>query len=398
VKALTNIKIPLEIVVQIAPVYHELAFVVAPENARARSWLVGFLCQRAYDCHSLPLILSVLETRFAEDNKIGLLDDLIGLFRAARDARFYACVCEWFMPCLSERLLELASVETTLKVLRLWVVLTESDDYRIAFPEFSSQGILLFKSAATLINRVFVSFSELSEDIQMKLIKRIARLSRNVLKNNYVPFGIFELYRDSSLRNVVWQTLSMISMIGIESIAQHPPRAIAVWECAKAIARYHLKECEVQNCSVIVEAITVGMRWDEGPLVRESFEILRGVVEYALAHHEVGLAEHYAEQLLQSALVLSQWLMNQSPSQLMPYAPILRMLMALNRDIFGCLKRAALRHTTPETEGHACAVFDDFELQLHSLIVTPNDLTFARHLQDIHAILSAVQTRVVFFE
>jgi hypothetical protein len=212
-----------------------------------------------------------------------------------------------------------------------------------------------------------------------------------VLKNDFVCFGIFHVYRDPSLRNLIRQTVHLISSVGINEILRCPPRAIAVWNCFEAIAECHLAECDEQSLFVILEGITNGIRSEGSPLQRESFKILRGVALFEL----IG---QLAEQVKECALLLMEWMMNQPLSQLIAYASILRMLMATDANIFGCLKMGVLRYVTFENEEKVNCIFQSFESDLPKIIQTHNDLKFGVHLENIHKFLASLQTRIVFCE
>jgi hypothetical protein len=230
VRALAQLPIPGELLVTLVADYRNLEFLGHPENERARTEFMAVITRACYQSRILPQFLETVKS----DDPMLFAIDLIGIVNAAQKGIFYLTVCEWLVPHFCELFYSAASLDLRRKALKLWCCLTESNPgprrgqcdvtavRRIVFREYSSQGIVLFKSTANLLEPILAGFGNLENVEQQRLLKRIARVAANVMHNQYVCFGVFALYRDPVLHNLVNGVVGAFASFGFQQDHRAP--------------------------------------------------------------------------------------------------------------------------------------------------------------------------------
>jgi hypothetical protein len=316
-------------------------------------------------------------------------------------------VCEWLVPHFCEPFYSATSLDLRRKALKLWCCLTETNlgprrqrdptaARKIVFPEYSSQGIVLFKSAANLLEPILAGFRDLETVEQQWLLKRIARVAANVLHNQYVCFGVFALYRDPVLHNLVNGVVGVFASFGFQQIIEHPPTAISVWGCLRAISQARLNECDTGAATAITEAIECGIRSLCPQVVELSFQILQAITDFVVAVHDTQFAEEHHAELKASAIILLERLMNDKcKAKLSAYAPLIRQLLMINSELFPDMCQAVRRYETTDNSEALQAILGAFEAGLPEILAEPSDLELSRHLQAIHEWLAECGRTIV---
>lgn len=155
---------------------------------------------------------------------IGLSRDLRGLVSVFNTQVSYMMFFDWIYPDYTPiliRAIELWAHDPTVTtpVLKLFTELVNNRSQRIQFDVSTPKGILLFREASKAIcaygSRVIAL--KVPEDqeyaLRLKGMSICFLMLKSILCGNYVNFGVFELYGDKTLDNVLKVTVEMFLSI-----------------------------------------------------------------------------------------------------------------------------------------------------------------------------------------
>ncbi|KAK9733076.1 hypothetical protein RND81_04G041800 [Saponaria officinalis] len=175
---------------------------------------------------------SAPDTIFRSDNVkyslIGLMRDLRGIAKATNSRRTYGLLFDWLYPSRMPLLLRGIShwadtPEVTTPLLKFMAEFVLNKAQRLAFDSSSANGILLFRELSKLIvaygSRIVPVLNV--PDIYSYKYKGIwicLTILTRALAGNYVSFGVFELYGDRALADVLDIALKMTLSIPLTDI------------------------------------------------------------------------------------------------------------------------------------------------------------------------------------
>lgn len=173
-----------------------------------------------------PMLLGTTNYPPEEAKKalIGLSRDLRGLVSVFNTQVSYMMFFDWIYPDYTPiliRAIELWAHDPTVTtpVLKLFTELVNNRSQRIQFDVSTPKGILLFREASKAIcaygSRVIAL--KVPEDqeyaLRLKGMSICFLMLKSILCGNYVNFGVFELYGDKTLDNVLKVTVEMFLSI-----------------------------------------------------------------------------------------------------------------------------------------------------------------------------------------
>lgn len=173
-----------------------------------------------------PMLLGTTNYPPEEAKKalIGLSRDLRGLVSVFNTQVSYMMFFDWIYPDYTPiliRAIELWAHDPTVTtpVLKLFTELVNNRSQRIQFDVSTPKGILLFREASKAIcaygSRVIAL--KVPEDqeyaLRLKGMSICFLMLKSILCGNYVNFGVFELYGDKTLDNVLKVTMEMFLSI-----------------------------------------------------------------------------------------------------------------------------------------------------------------------------------------
>ncbi|KAI9093648.1 hypothetical protein K1719_027097 [Acacia pycnantha] len=159
---------------------------------------------------------------------IGLMRDLRGIAMATNSRRTYGFLFDWLYPAHMPILLKgivhwTDSPEVTTPLLKLVDELVLNKSQRLVFDSSSPNGILLFREVSKLIVAYGSRILPLPnrEDIYTFKYKGISiclSILTRALSGNYVNFGVFELYGDRALVDVLDIIVKMILSVPLADV------------------------------------------------------------------------------------------------------------------------------------------------------------------------------------
>ncbi|CAL1377134.1 unnamed protein product [Linum trigynum] len=161
---------------------------------------------------------------------IGLMRDLRGIAMATNSRRTYGFLFDWLYPAHLPLLLKGISIwadtpEVTTPILKFMAEFVLNKAQRLTFDSSSPNGILLFREVSKLIvaygTRILAlpnSTARAMYDYKYKGIWICLTILSRALSGNYVNFGVFELYGDRALADVLDIVLKMALSIPTSEI------------------------------------------------------------------------------------------------------------------------------------------------------------------------------------
>lgn len=155
---------------------------------------------------------------------IGLSRDLRGLAYAFNSKVPYMMLFDWIYPDYTPILIRAVEIwahdpTVTTPVLKFFAELVQNRSQRLLFDVSSPNGILLFRETSKLIccygNRILSIDVPKDQVYQMRLkgISVCFLMLKAILCGNYVNFGVFKLYGDDALDNVLITSAKLILSI-----------------------------------------------------------------------------------------------------------------------------------------------------------------------------------------
>ncbi|XP_055588183.1 exportin-7 isoform X1 [Uranotaenia lowii] len=209
----------------------------------------------------------------ARKELIGLSRDLRGLTYAFNAKNPYMMLFDWIYPDYSPILIKAVELwahdpTVTTPVLKLFTELVYNRSQRLQFDVSSPNGILLFRETSKLIccyGERILSLEVPKEQIYPMKLKGYAvcfQMLKAILGGNYVNFGVFKLYGDDALENVLNMTAKLILSMSHEDILVHPKLSQAYYVLIDCLAQDHityLSTLEPPIFLYILESISKGL-------------------------------------------------------------------------------------------------------------------------------------------
>uniref|UniRef100_A0A2M4A7B9 Putative nuclear transport receptor ranbp16 importin beta superfamily n=1 Tax=Anopheles triannulatus TaxID=58253 RepID=A0A2M4A7B9_9DIPT len=211
---------------------------------------------------------------------IGLSRDLRGLALAFNSKTPYMMLFDWIYPEYSPILIRAVQFwahdpTITTPVLKLFTELVYNRSQRLQFDVSSPNGILLFRETSKLIccyGESILSLNVPKDQMYPMKLKGISvcfQMLKAILGGCYVNFGVFKLYGDNALDNVLTMTAKLILTIPHEDILVYPKLSLSYYMLIDCLAQDHISymaTLEPPLFLYILESISQGLNALE-PLV-----------------------------------------------------------------------------------------------------------------------------------
>ncbi|GAB0087135.1 ran-binding protein 16 [Sergentomyia squamirostris] len=205
---------------------------------------------------------------------IGLSRDLRGLTCVLGTKSAYMMFFEWIYPDYTPiliRAIELWGHDPTVTtpILKLFAEFVHNRSQRLQFDVSSPNGVLLFREASKVIctygSRVLTMEVHKNQEYQMRLkgMSVCFLMLKSILCGNYVNFGIFKLYGDDTLDNVLNTTVEMILSIPHNHLLEYPKLSQSYYVLLECLAQDHitfLATLEPRVFLYILESIAEGLK------------------------------------------------------------------------------------------------------------------------------------------
>ncbi|XP_038045966.1 exportin-7-like isoform X1 [Patiria miniata] len=206
---------------------------------------------------------------------IGLARDLRGIAFAFNNKPSFLMLFEWIYPSYTpilQRAIELWYHEpiVTTPILKLMMELVQDRSERLHFHVSSPNGILLFRE----ISKMFVAYGSrmltLGADIpkdqvypmKLKGVSICFGMLKAVLSGSYVNFGVFQLYGDTSLEEVLQMFVKLLLSIPLSDLLDYPKLSLNYYSLLESLAKDHmafLSGLEPQVFLHILSSISEGL-------------------------------------------------------------------------------------------------------------------------------------------
>ncbi|XP_055389487.1 ran-binding protein 16 isoform X2 [Condylostylus longicornis] len=182
---------------------------------------------------------------------IGLARDLRGLAFSLNSKSPYMMLFDWIYPDYTPILIRAVELWAhdpglTTPILKLFAELVNCRSQRLQGNVSSPNGILLFKETSKLIclygDRVLHIDVPRDQQYPMRLkgISVCFLMLKHALSGNYVNFGVFKLYGDDTLDNVLNVTAKMIMSIQQNDLLEYPKLSSAYYILLDCLAQDHI--------------------------------------------------------------------------------------------------------------------------------------------------------------
>ncbi|KAM8718287.1 hypothetical protein ACLKA7_000989 [Drosophila subpalustris] len=347
---------------------------------------------------------------------IGLARDLRGLALPLNARIQYTMLFEWlyytdYLPILL-RAVELWAHEPaiTTPVLKLFAELVHCRTQRLAGNVSSPMGILLFREASKLIciygNRIL--HLEVSNDqlypMKLKGISICFLILKNALGGNYVNCGVFKLYGDDTLHNVLEIIAQLILSIRQSDLLEYPKLASSYYNLLNCLSQDHvtyLAALEPRAFVYILESLTKGLAALDSAIYISCCTILDSIVSYIFKQLQLKISTfpnkklrrltrensqflkvvELNSDLLQSMMssLLNNVLAEDCRNQWSMSRPLL-VLILLYEDYYRSLKETIIRSQPVEKQQTMAQWFEDLMLGIERNVSSKNKEKFTQNL------------------
>ena len=183
---------------------------------------------------------------------VGALRDLRGIASACTNRRTYGLFFEWVYPAFTPVLqlaarTHFADPEVLNPLLKLYGELVHNKGQRLVFDASSPNGILLFRDASAIVvtygTRVLEQpAADVAADpyrLRYKGISQCLVLLTRVLSGNYVNFGVFQLYGDSSLADCLEVAFKLCLSMPLQDVIAYPKVCRTYFTLMELLMRNH---------------------------------------------------------------------------------------------------------------------------------------------------------------
>ncbi|EAA09181.6 AGAP004535-PA [Anopheles gambiae str. PEST] len=240
------------------------------------------------------IIMMNFPSEEAKKELIGLSRDLRGLALAFNAKMPYMMLFDWIYPDYSPILIRAVQMwahdpTVTTPVLKLFTELVYNRSQRLLFDVSSPNGILLFRETSKLIccyGESMLSLNVPKEQMYPMKLKGISvcfQMLKQILSGNYVNFGVFKLYGDNALDNVLNMTAKLILTIPHDDILVYPKLSLSYYTLIQCLAQDHisyLSTLEPPLFLYILESISQGLNALESVVCSCCCQTLDHIVTY----------------------------------------------------------------------------------------------------------------------
>ncbi|KAI1317503.1 Exportin 7 [Mortierella claussenii] len=182
---------------------------------------------------------------------LGIFRDLRGFVNSITNRKQYSLFFDWFYPAYTPIVLRAVEIwphnELGIAILRFWNEFASNKSSRVTFDSSSPNGILLFRETSNilytygqnLLNRPLSNSSARWPEKYKGIMLYFNVLSAS-LSGKYVNFGVFKLYGDKALDQVLEVFFSLMLAIPVEDMISFPKLAHAYFSVIDVFTSDHM--------------------------------------------------------------------------------------------------------------------------------------------------------------
>nr|XP_039251152.1 exportin-7-like [Styela clava] len=183
---------------------------------------------------------------------IGLSRDLHGITYAFNTKSSYAMLFDWLYPhfmSVMQKAIDVWCLDPTVTtpVLKMMSELVLNRGQRLQFEVSSPNGILLFQEASKMIclygERILQVVDLPKEKVYSHRLKGVSlcfTLLKQSLCGNYVNFGVFRLYNDPTLDDVLNMFMKLVMSVPATDVLDYPKLSISYYTLLEVLAQDHM--------------------------------------------------------------------------------------------------------------------------------------------------------------
>ncbi|CAM9433151.1 unnamed protein product, partial [Chrysoparadoxa australica] len=278
-------------------------FLAVPSNTRHRTTFHLTLARlifstveglnSVFDAFMEPLLTTLAQIAAAPNFRdeavkvalIGVCRDLRGVTAASNNRRAYGKVFEVLYPAHFPVLVRAAeewgeSPDLAAALLKFMQEFVYNKAQRLVFDQSSPNGILLFRATSEIVcacgNRIMrVAGAEGGGDVYKRKYKGISMclsVLTMALSGTYVNFGVFKLYNDKALDNVLQCVLQLALSVPLQDVVSFPKLTKAYFSFFEVLFRNHLQvalQLDTPVFTQIMTAVHEGLQSLEAPLASQ---------------------------------------------------------------------------------------------------------------------------------
>eukprot|EP00898_Chlorokybus_atmophyticus_P001655 jgi/Chlat1/2490/Chrsp175S02362 len=340
---------------------------------------------------------------------IGLFRDLRGIAMATNSRRTYGLLFDWLYPAHMPVLLRAAEVwadtpAVTTPLLKFMAEFVLNKTQRLTFDSSSPNGILLFREVSKLIVAYGTRVLALPTgpdpyDQKYKGIWICLTILTRALGGNYVNFGVFELYGDRALADVLDIALKMALSIPLSDIMAFRKVGKAYFALLEVLCHNHVSVIAVQDMATfthLVSSIEAGLKCLDVSISSQCASAIDNLAAFyfnsyvsAVTSGEVpppaaqSMAKHLVEspQLLPEILksLFEIVLFEDCANQWSLSRPMLSLIL-INEQIFNELKAQLLSSQPPDRQQKLLVCFDKLMADVSRSLESKNRDKFTQNL------------------
>jgi hypothetical protein len=220
----------------------------------------------------------------------GFLRDFAGFFRYARNCRDYSIFLNYLF---ANHLPKLVALVSPLKIapgtinalLKMWSEMLRNEPQRIQFKRHSANGVILFHHTTNLIcsllDQLIQGFA-IENEMCVKFLNFVFRILYSSLSATYIPFSIFDVFGDDSLKRMLTCYVKCTDLIPVDRIAKYPKVEATLQRLTRTIATRHMivafnPEVACQNLILLV--LITGLESSDHEAVRCATDALRQLTD-----------------------------------------------------------------------------------------------------------------------
>ncbi|CCF72534.1 Exportin-7 [Babesia microti strain RI] len=228
---------------------------------------------------------------------VGLLRDLRGICKSCASPESYNMLFKWLVnkPKLPGKsrlhLLKIAcdklwrEAAVAVPLLKCVAEIADNRARRISFEKTSANGILLFKEASGIVVSYAVNIIHVEGGYREKYKGIAAALAilNHCLSGEYVSFGVFDVYGDTSLDDALGLALSMCLAIPLNDLQGYHKSMSSLYEFLELATRHfmtHVLALPLKSITSLLEAIQDGLCSFEANVSHASASALDNFVTY----------------------------------------------------------------------------------------------------------------------
>ncbi|KAK2709562.1 hypothetical protein QYM36_013288 [Artemia franciscana] len=182
---------------------------------------------------------------------IGVARDLRGVAYALNTKIAFMMLFEWIYPTYTDLLIRSIQLwysepQVTTPILKFFAELVQNRSQRLHFDVSSPNGVLLFREASKVICSYGTRIlnveipKERIYSMKLKGVSICFVMLKATLAGNYVNFGVFRLYGDDALENVLQTFIKLLSSIPQNDLLEYPKLSQSYYFLLECLTSDHM--------------------------------------------------------------------------------------------------------------------------------------------------------------